>query len=159
MVIDAGHADGVRMRDYGAFADPAGARIALLLEAGQHWAASTLTAARDGVARFLLRTGVLHAAQLPVGWLQPDATPPAPLEVTHRVVARSMAFAFTQPFQGGETIAQAGSTIAHDAGEPVHTPYANCVLVMPSVRQLRPGVTTVRLARTADAYAQVRPST
>ncbi|MGF6605561.1 hypothetical protein OKW45_000461 [Paraburkholderia sp. WSM4175] len=32
-------------------------------------------------------------------------------------------------------------------GEEVRTPYDNCMLVMPSLRQLRPGVTVVRLGR------------
>ena len=41
--------------------------------------------------------------------------------------------------------------IARDAGEPVCTPYDDCVLVMPSVRQLRPGVTTVRLGQRVHA--------
>jgi hypothetical protein len=35
-------------------------------------------------------------------------------------------------------------------GEPVTTPYPDCVLVMPSLRQLRPGVTVVRLGRLQD---------
>jgi hypothetical protein len=39
--------------------------------------------------------------------------------------------------------------IAHDQDEAIVTPYDNCVLVMPSLRQLRPGVTTVRLGRRA----------
>ncbi|EEA00023.1 conserved hypothetical protein [Burkholderia sp. H160] len=29
----------------------------------------------------------------------------------------------------------------------MRTPYDNCILVMPSLRQLRPGVTVVRLGR------------
>ncbi|QVN23933.1 hypothetical protein [Burkholderia pyrrocinia] len=33
---------------------------------------------------------------------------------------------------------------------PVVTPYPDCVLVMPSLRQLRPGVTVVRLSRLVD---------
>ena len=97
--------------------------------------------------RFLVRAGVLDRSDLPLGWLLPDAPPPPPVEVTHRVVARSMAFEFAQDFRGGETIRRAGTPIAHDAGEPVLTPYDDCVLVMPSVRQLRTGVTTVRLGR------------
>lgn len=32
-------------------------------------------------------------------------------------------------------------------GEPIYTPYDNCMLVMPSLRQLRPGVTVVRLGK------------
>lgn len=39
------------------------------------------------------------------------------------------------------------TVIAYDSGNPVCTPYDDCVLVMPSLRQLRPGVTVVRLGR------------
>ncbi|MGH8803644.1 MAG: succinylglutamate desuccinylase [Polaromonas sp.] len=147
VIVDAGHADGVRMRDYGPFGDAAGSRIALLLEAGQHWELSSLQTARNVLMRFLVQAGALDLGDVPPGWLLPDAAPPPPVTVTHRVVARSMDFAFVQDFRGGEIIPRAGTPIAHDAGEPVLTPYDDCVLVMPSVRQLRPGVTTVRLGR------------
>jgi predicted deacylase len=147
VVVDAGHADGVRMRDYGAFSDPAGERIALLLEAGQHWDRLSVSVARDTLMRFLIRAGACAPEQLPAGWLLPDAVPLAPIEVTDRVVATSMDFRFLQPFTGGETIAQAGTPIAIDGGRELVTPYDDCVLVMPSLRQLRPGVTTVRLGR------------
>lgn len=150
-IIDSGHADGVRMRDYAAFAEPAGNRIALLLEAGQHWQASSVAVARNTLARFLVAAGALTHSEaetgMPPGWLMADKTPPAPVKVTDRVVAQSMDFAFTQAFTGGEVIAKAGTTIAHDAGRAVKTPHDNCVLVMPSVRQLRPGVTVVRLGQ------------
>ncbi len=151
VVVDVGHADGVRMRDYGAFGDATGERIALLLEAGQHWDRASVSAARNVLMRFLVGTGVLARSDVPFGWLLPDAAPPAPVTVTHRVVARSLQFEFVQDFRGGETIRRAGTPIAHDAGEPVLTPYDDCVLVMPSVRQLRPGVTTVRLGRRVHA--------
>jgi hypothetical protein len=147
VIVDDGHADGVRMRDYGPFADPAGDRIALLLEAGQHWEQASLETARNLLMRFLLAAGVIDRADVPPGWLLPDLVPPLPVYVTQRVVARSMDFAFVEDFHGGETIARAGTLIARDAGDPVCTPYDGCVLVMPSVRQLRPGVTTVRLGR------------
>jgi len=147
VIVDAGHADGVRMRDYGAFGDASGERIALLLEAGQHWDRASVSAARNVLMRFLLGCGVLKRSDVPFGWLLPDAPAPAPVHVTHRVVARSLQFEFVQDYRGGETIRRAGTPIAHDAGEPVLTPYDDCVLVMPSVRQLRPGVTTVRLGR------------
>jgi predicted deacylase len=147
VVVDAGHADGVRMRDHGAFGDENGARIALLLEAGQHWDKNCLAAARNTLMRFLLAAGSIEKADVPAGWLQPDTAPPAPVHVTHRVVARSMDFAFVEEFHGGECIARAGTVIAYDADNAVRTPYDDCVLVMPSVRQLRPGVTTVRLGR------------
>ena len=147
VVADAGHADGVRMRDYGAFGEEGSSRLALLLEAGQHWDPASLRHARDVLMRFLVAAGVVERSDLPSGWLLPDSAPPVPVLVTDRVVARSMDFAFTQDFRGGETIRRAGTVIARDGGDAVCTPYDDCVLVMPSVRQLRPGVTTVRLGR------------
>ena len=150
IVVDAGHADGVRMRDYGGFSDPRGSRVAVLLEAGQHWARPSLSAARNVLMRFLVAAGSIQRADVPAGWMQEDAAATRPVLVTHRVVANSMDFTFSDEFRGGELIRHAGTVIAHDAGEPVRTPYDDCVLVMPSVRQLRPGVTTVRLGRQAD---------
>jgi predicted deacylase len=146
-IIDCGHQDGVRMRDHGEFASTDGERIALLLEAGQHWQASSVSVAKNGLMRFLVQAGTVAKADVPDGWLLPDGTPPTPVLVTDRVVAQSMDFAFTQNFTGGEVIASAGTVIAVDAGHPIVTPYDGCVLVMPSVRQLRPGVTTVRLGK------------
>jgi len=147
VIIDSGHQDGVRMRDYGEFASPEGGRIALLLEAGQHWQASSVAVAKNSLMRFLIQAGSVAKADVPVGWLVPDGAPPAPVLVTDRVVAQSMDFAFTSDFTGGEVIAKAGTVITVDAGHGIVTPYNNCVLVMPSVRQLRVGVTTVRLGR------------
>jgi len=149
VIVDSGHADGVRMRDYGEFANPHGERIALLLEAGQHWDPRAVSAARDTLMRFLIHAGALTRSQAPMGWLLPDKPVPAPVMVTDRVVATSMDFRFSDSYTGGETIAKAGTVIAIDAGRKVTTPYDNCVLVMPSLRQLRPGVTTVRLGRRA----------
>jgi hypothetical protein len=58
-----------------------------------------------------------------------------------------MDFRFAGPYTGLETFAEAGAVIAWRDGQPVVTPYDHCVLVMPSLRQLRPGVTVVRLGR------------
>jgi len=149
VIVDSGHADGVRMRDYGEFANPQGGRIALLLEAGQHWDPRAVSAARDTLMRFLIHAGALTRSQAPMGWLLPDKPVPTPVMVTDRVVATSMDFRFSDSYTGGEIIPKAGTVIAVDAGRKVTTPYDNCVLVMPSLRQLRPGVTTVRLGRRA----------
>lgn len=151
VVVDEGHADGVRMRDYGPFGDPDSDRIALLLEAGQHWAPSSLQVARNVLMRFLVRAGVLEMADVPPGWLKTELPACPPVVVTDRVVARSPHFHFIHEFHGGELIHRRGTVIAFDDGEPVTTPYDDCVLVMPSVRQLRPGVTTVRLGRHVPA--------
>ncbi|MGJ7503354.1 succinylglutamate desuccinylase [Variovorax sp. ZT5P49] len=154
VVIDAGHKDGVRMRDFGRFGAPdADARsdsLALLVECGFHGDPASRTVAQDQCARFLRAAETLDgdaiAQQLP-GWLQPDAPRQWALDVTGPVVARSEDFRFAQPFTGLEVIAQAGTVIGWNDGEPVTTPYDDCVLVMPSTRQAKPGVTVVRYAR------------
>ena len=69
------------------------------------------------------------------------------MEVTGPVVAKSEKFTFTEPFTGLEVIEKAGTVIGDNDGEPVTTPYDDCVLVMPSTRQARNGVTVVRFAR------------
>jgi predicted deacylase len=151
VVMDAGHQDGTRMRDYGDFGHEGSGKIALLLEAGQHWQSSSVAASRDVLLRFLLRSGVITPKDVVdaclQAWLAEDHACPLPVEVTHAVVARSMRFEFTDNFTGNQLIAKAGTIIATNDNEPVATPYDDCVLVMPSVRQLRPGVTTVRLGR------------
>lgn len=147
VVMDRGHADGVRMRDYAGFGEPASEKLALLLEAGQHWQRSAIQTTRNVLMRFLVSVGSLDRADIPSGWLQPDVVSSPPVAVTHRVVARTMDFEFVQDYRGGELIHRAGTTIARDGQALVATPYDDCILVMPSVRQLRPGVTTVRFGR------------
>jgi predicted deacylase len=154
IVIDAGHKDGVRMRDFGRFgapdADPASDALALLVECGFHGDPASRTVAQDQCARFLRAAGTLDDADLAQrlgGWLQPDAPHQWALDVTGPVVARSSDFRFAQSFTGLEVIPQAGTVIGWNDGEPVATPYDDCVLVMPSTRQARAGVTVVRYAR------------
>ena len=155
VVIDAGHKEGVRMRDFGDFGRENGSKIALLLEAGQHWERSSVAASRDVLLRFLLRCGSLSMLGIEAAglqnWLAVDRASPAPVKVTHAVVAQSMRFEFTGNYMGNEVFTKAGTVIAHDDGQAITTPYDNCVLVMPSIRQLRPGVTTVRLGQRVAA--------
>lgn len=158
VVMDRGHADGVRMRDFEAFGDPAGAKLALLLEAGQHWERSAVQTSRNVLMRFLVSVGSLDRIDVPQGWLLPDAVSPAPLAVTHRVVARSLAFEFAHDYRGGEMIRRAGTLVATDGALAVTTPYDDCVLVMPSVRQLRPGVTTARFGRVVAEPLRDQPA-
>jgi len=151
IVIDAGHQDGVRMRDFGRFGqmDDEGSR-SLLVECGFHGALSSRAVAQDLCLRMLQEAGLLDAARLEQtlpGWRLPDAPQQWALEVTGPVVARSTDFRFTEAFQGLELIPKAGTVIGWNAGEAVTTPYDDCVLVMPSVRQARAGVTVVRWAR------------
>ncbi len=148
IIADAGHAAGMRMRDYGGFGDPKSPKNALLIETGQHWRASSVTVAKDVTARFLAETGVVEPQDLPAGWKQPSPPKQRVVEVTHAIATKRGNFKPARRFEGQEVIAKAGSVLGHDEGEAVTTPYDNCVLVMPSSnRPLRPGVTVVRLGR------------
>jgi predicted deacylase len=153
IVVDAGHRDGVRMRDFGRFGlsdAQAGDTRSLLIECGFHGDPRSLLVARDICLRFLRVSGVVESAYLEgvlPGWAQGGVAQPSVLEVTDAVVARSERFSFTQPWEGLSCIESAGTVIGDNDGEPVRTPYDQCVLVMPSVRQARAGVTVVRFAR------------
>lgn len=69
------------------------------------------------------------------------------IHVTDAVVADSMAFRFVADYRGLEVIKRAGTLIATDGVREIRTPYDDCVLVMPSLRQLAQGVTVVRFGR------------
>jgi predicted deacylase len=145
VVSDEGHAAGRRMRDYDAFSDPASARNSLLIECGQHWEAASAAVAREMLLRFLAHFRMLDPAIL----TQHLPKPPPPqklIEVTEAVTIRSGDFRFDADYKGLEVIPRRGTEIARDGGEPVLTPYDECVLIMPS-RRLTKGQTAVRLGR------------
>ena len=147
VVVDAGHKDGVRMRDYAQFGDPDGQACALLIECGYHGDPAAHTVARDMCARFLDDMGCVAAADMPEGWLQATPSEQHIFEVTEPVVAPSMNVRFSQDWQGLETLEKAGTILGWADDQPIVTPYDRCTLIMPSLRQLKPGVTVMRLAR------------
>jgi len=147
IVSDEGHSEGRRLRDYGDFGQPETSRNALLIECGQHWQASAVEVARNCCARFLLLCGNIDVSDIPAGWLKPQPDQRHVVRVTDAVVAESMDFRFAGTYTGLETFPDKGTLIGWNAGREVRTPYPNCVLVMPSLRQLRPGVTVVRLGQ------------
>lgn len=150
VVVDAGHPNGRRLRDYEGFNDPASRKNALLIETGQHFSRVSREVALDTVARFLVTTGTVRREDV-AEFLSPDTSLPQRfLQVTEPVVARSMDFTFADDFRGLEVIEIAGTVIATDGDEQIVTPYDNCVLVQPSLRHLGVGVTVVRLARILD---------
>jgi predicted deacylase len=145
IVRDAGHAAGARLRDYGAFADPASPKAALLVECGQHWEQPTAELAIETTWCFLAAAGVLAPAEAARILARPTK-PQRVIAVTDAVTIAGDRFAFTEDFRGLEVIPRAGTVIAHDDGHEIRTPYDDCVLIMPSRRLLR-GQTAVRLGR------------
>ena len=145
VVIDRGHAQGARMRDYGEFSQPASRKTALLIECGQHWASSSADVAYAACLRMLDRFAMLPPgfADVTMTTLPDEAS--RFVEITMPVTIRKE-FVFALPLRGGEIIPKAGTTIGYDGGEPVVTPYDDCIAIMPSQR-LWAGLTAVRLGR------------
>ena len=149
VVADAGHRGGPRMRDFGAFADPASPRVAMLVECGQHWAAASIQVAITTCGRFLAAHGLIAPAALAGLGAGGEPGPQRLIEVTHAITVNGGPFHFTADFEGLEVVPKRGTVIGHDGARPVRTPYDDCVLIMPS-RRLGPGLTAVRLGRFVD---------
>ena len=139
LLLDTGHPAGLRMMERGAFADPASPRAAVLIECGQHWAKSSVDVAIDTCNRFLSVTGLLERN---FSFVEQKV-----IRVTEPVVAKTKSFRFASPWKGLEVVKKAGSLVATDDGKEWRTPYDDCIMVMPSVRHLKPGTTMVRLGR------------
>jgi predicted deacylase len=147
VIVDAGHPNGKRMRDYGGFGDAGSPKNALLIETGQHFSMRSRDVALDAAARFLIATGAVAAADLAQFLTQEKAAKQRVLQVTQPVVADTMDFEFAQDFRGLESIEKAGAVIARDGKREIVAPYDGCVVVQPSLRHLGPGVTVMRLAK------------
>lgn len=150
LLIDTGHPSGLRMVERGGFGDPASGKLALLIECGQHWERAAADVAADALARFLGLEGLADAA-----WVAARTRLPLParqrlVRVTEAVVVRSPDFRFLVPTEGLGVIARAGTPLAQDGEHVWHTPFDDCVLVMPGARNPKPGVTAVRLGRFED---------
>ena len=149
VVCDAGHAAGTRLRDYAAFGEPESTRNALLVECGQHWSRRTAEVAVEVALRFL-------ACSQAVAWEWVEARLPrtAPeaqriIEVTGPVTIETDRFWFVEDYRGMEVIPEPATIIGWDGDRAIQTPYADCVLIMPS-RRLRRGESAVRFGRYAD---------
>lgn len=150
IVTDAGHRNGARMRDFGAFADPARAETAMLVECGQHWARSSIDIAITSCRQFLAATDMVEPSLLDRLGHAPKPSPQQVIEVTDAMTVKTGPFRFSRTVRGLDVIPKAGTVIAFDGDQPVMTPYDNCVLIMPSKRLTR-GLTAVRLGRFIDA--------
>jgi predicted deacylase len=147
IVTDVGHANGTRMRDYAGFGDPASHKAALLIECGQHWERASEELAWQSTWRFLRALDVVDIA---LAESQIDSAPLAVqkvVRVTEAVIASGKGFRFADGLRGLSIVPKRGDVIAHDDGKPVQAPYDNCVLIMPTLIHVKPGLTAVRLGR------------
>jgi predicted deacylase len=151
VIVDSGHSEGHRMRDHGRFGAADAAALALLLECGQHGELASRDVALDMAARFLVLSGCASANDIPASWRRAAPAAQRVLEVTDAIAARSTNVRFAQAWRSAQRIEKAGTLLGWNEEVPFHTPYADCTLVMPSLRRLRPGVTVLRLARERGA--------
>ncbi|HEX9392829.1 MAG TPA: M14 family metallopeptidase [Usitatibacteraceae bacterium] len=147
IVADHGHANGTRMRDYGGFGSSSSPKNALLVECGQHWERAAEQVAWQTIWRFLKNCGIVEHSLAAAQIL--DETPPAQyvVRVTEAVVANSLDFSFAEGLHGLSHVARKGDLIGYDGGTPVVAPYDDCVLIMPTMVHVKPGLTVVRLGR------------
>lgn len=139
VVTDQGHMSGKRLIDYGHFAENGSQNAtALLLEAGRHWHQETTLQCKTTIQALLGYAGMLCISK-------PSSTPRA-AEVIQTITARTNRFQFIRDFRGGEVISKAGTLIAHDGDEEIHTPEDNLIMIMPSLK-VGHGHTAVRLAK------------
>ncbi len=149
VINDHGHAEGMRMRDYGGFSDPASPRNAMLVEAGQHWEAPAEGVAIETAIRFLRATGSV-AADFAEDWLA-DRPAPEPMQffqVSRAVTIETDDFRFADDWSGLERLPE-GTLIGHDGPTEIRAPHPVTVLIMPS-RRLWRGKTAVRLAEPVE---------
>jgi predicted deacylase len=149
IVADAGHHNGARMRDFGAFADARRPETAMLVECGQHWAKSSIDIAITSCRQFLAATEMAEPAHLDRLGRRPKPAPQQIIEVTDAMTVKTGPFRFSRSVRGLDVISKAGTIIAYDGDMPVATPYDDCILIMPSQRLSR-GLTAVRLGRFVD---------
>jgi predicted deacylase len=149
VVADVGHSNGTRLRDYGAFGERHGTRTAMLVECGQHWTRASVDDAVASCLHFLRACDVLAPEILAAHLLDLPRLPQRVVEVTDAVTVGAAPFRFVDDFQGFEVIPRAGTVLGYADGQPVRTPYDDCVLVMPS-RRLTRGLTAGRLGRFVD---------
>jgi len=149
VVSDSGHKAGRRMRDYEGFSNQESPKNALLIECGQHWEVSSSELAITAAWRFLSKTGVITAETAAPHFRVQPVVQQKFVEVSGPYTIKTDSFRFVERYVGLEVIPAAGTTIGYDGEEPLKTPYKNCVLIMPSRRQLT-GDTAVRFGKFLD---------
>lgn len=147
VVADVGHANGTRMRDYGGFGDPASPKAALLVECGQHWESSSEQLAWQTTWRFLRTLDLVDHDQASAEIASAAVPAQKIVRVTDALIASSLDYKFADGLKGLSIVPHRGDLIATDAGKPVVAPYDNCVLIMPTLIHVKPGLTAVRIGR------------
>jgi len=153
IIADSGHPQGRRLIDFERFVDPAGRRVALLVECGRHWDAGTGRAAVETALRFLRLFGAIDPD--PEANDEPVETRPARVvEVRDKIVPATDRFAFIHPPVSVRVFPKAGTPIARDGDKEIRTPHHDCALVLPTPHAVR-GLLAGRLGAVASQSGKI----
>jgi len=128
---------------YGAYGEAHTAPLGVVVECGQHFAASSGSLAISITMRFLDFFGLIPAS-LAAQYVAEKGEPKR-YEVTRVLVAQSADFRFAKPWVGFEELEE-GELIAMDGDVEVRAPFARCTVIMPT-RRIQQGRDVVSLAR------------
>lgn len=147
IVSDKGHANGTRMRDFGGFGDPASSKNALLVECGQHWEAAAADVSWQSTWRFLKVSGIMDGALCDREIDNVQLPKQKVVKVSEAIIAKTTDFRFADGLEGLSIVAKQGGLIGTDGDQPVTAPYDDCVLIMPTLTHVKPGLTVVRIGQ------------
>ncbi|MBL8515896.1 MAG: succinylglutamate desuccinylase/aspartoacylase family protein [Betaproteobacteria bacterium] len=147
IVSDKGHANGTRLRDFAGFGDPESPKNALLVECGQHWEAAAAEVSWQSTWRFLKVSGVMDATICDREIVDASAPPQKVVKVSDAIIANTTDFRFAEGLTGLSVVKTKGDLIGTDGDQPVTAPYDDCVLIMPTMTHVKPGLTVVRIGR------------
>jgi hypothetical protein len=117
------------------------------VECGQHWEKLSEHLAWQTTWRYLKTLEVVDAS---LADAQIDAKPELPqriVRITDALIAQSLDYKFSSGLKGLSIVPHKGDLIATDGGRPVLSPYDNCVLIMPTLVHVKPGLTAVRIGQ------------
>lgn len=145
IIIDTGHREGMRMRDFGEFSEPSSFKNALLVECGQHWEKSSEPIAIETMVRFIRNTNIM-GKEFGLEYLSEtiENSKIPSLKVGKIITIKTDKFKFEKDWQGFDCLKK-GQIIGYDGKEVIEAPYDETYLIMPSKR-LFIGKTAVRLA-------------
>lgn len=142
-----GHPNGKMLRDYGGFGDANSSKNCILIESGWHWERPSAHVAWQAVGRFLHTVDILDGHVLESTFpVTPSSSEQSVVIVSDRVIPKTEKFRLMPGLKGLDVLKK-GDLIAMDGEQPIYAPFDDCVIVMPTLNHVKPGLPAVRLGR------------
>lgn len=148
LLLQSAQFDGKVMVEYGAFADPASPKTALVVECGAHFLRGSVDVAKHALIAFLDAMGTIEPE---VARRLKPAVPPCEegiYEIEKVHVAKHADLKFLGPYIGFEEVPK-GTKIAMDGPDAIEAPFDRCAVLFPKANPMQ-GREFVTLARRVD---------